>query len=69
MPVKLGDAGTGGCSGDKPYPLIEVATGKTVACSGPDKATALRALQARNMAHAGLLKVSVEKGKFKVRPE
>jgi hypothetical protein len=60
MPVKLGDPNTNGCSGDKPYPLIEVATGKMVACSGPDRATALRALQARNMAHAGISKANGE---------
>ena len=54
MPVKLGDANTAGCSGDKPWPLLEVATGKKVACGGPSKAEALKALQVRNMAHAGI---------------
>jgi len=62
MPVTLGAQNSGGCTGDKPFPLVEVGTGKTVACSGPDKATATRAMQARNMAHAGLLKVYVEPG-------
>jgi hypothetical protein len=66
MPVKLGSPNGGGCTGGK-YPLIEVATGKTVACAGPDKATATRAMQARNMAHAGLLKVYVEPHSGKTR--
>jgi len=54
MPVKLGDVNSSGCSGDKPWPLLEVATGKKVACGGPSKAEALKALQVRNMAHAGI---------------
>ena len=54
MPVKLGGRGTNGCTGAKPYPLIEVSTGRRVACSGPDRDTALRAMQARNMATAGV---------------
>ena len=56
MPVKLGEEGTLGCTGDKPWPLVNVDTGKKEACAGPDRATAIRAVQARNMAHAGLLK-------------
>jgi len=56
MPVKLGEEGTLGCTGDKPWPLVNVNTGKKEACAGPDRATAIRAVQARNMAHAGLLK-------------
>ena len=54
MPVKLGSVNTNGCSGDKPWPLIEVATGKKVACGGPTRADALSALSARNMASAGI---------------
>ena len=54
MPVKLGKSGTNGCSGSKPWPLLEVSTGKKVACGGPSREEAVAALQVRNMRHAGI---------------
>jgi len=54
MPVKLGKKNTMGCSGGKPWPLLSTETGAKEACAGPTRADALRALQARNMAHAGI---------------
>ena len=54
MPVKLGERDTLGCGGDKPWPLVEIATGKKVACGGSSRAEALKALRVRNMASAGI---------------
>lgn len=54
MPVILGKRETLGCKGRKPWPLVERDTGKKVACAGPTREDALRALQVRNMAHAGI---------------
>lgn len=54
MPVKLGKRDTHGCSGEKPWPLIEVATGKKVACSGPTRKEAVSAIRIRNMKYKGI---------------
>jgi hypothetical protein len=52
MPVKVGAKGGGGCPAGKPWPIIEVATGKTIACA-TTKANAEASARARMAAAHG----------------
>jgi len=54
MPVKMGARNTQGCTGSKPWPIIEVASGRKVACAGPSRARAVSAVRIRNMKSKGI---------------